>query len=430
VSHIIRVDNLSKSYRLGQIGTGTLAQDLGVWWARLRGKPDPSLPVGVEEKADRRGQLLWALRDVSFDVDQGEVLGIIGRNGAGKSTLLKVLSEVTAPTRGEARINGRIGSLLEIGTGFHPDLTGRENIYLNGAILGMSRAEIRRKLDAIVDFSEVEQFIDTPVKRFSSGMYVRLAFAVAVHLEPEILVVDEVLAVGDAQFQRKCLAKMGLIASEGRTILFVSHNMIALQSICQRALWLDAGRIRAHGDASQVVGSYLGSGMHLQALTERRWTDAATAPGNETVKLQRISIQPEEGKPGDLLTLQTALRLEVDYYNLLPDAHLHARFFLYNEQGILAFSSGALKDSNNGLHTHPQRGHFRSVCHIPARLLNAGSYRIDLLLARLDSNGTFAMEDAMSFELVEHEKREVAFYGHIPGVIRPELSWETTFLGE
>ncbi len=195
----------------------------------------------MEDFGNRVGETIWALKDVSFSVEQGEILGIIGRNGAGKSTLLKILSEVTAPTRGEVKIKGRIASLLEVGTGFHPELTGRENIYLNGAILGMSRQEIRSKFDEIVDFSGVEQFIDTPVKRYSSGMYVRLAFAVAAHLEPEILLVDEVLAVGDAQFQKKCLGKMGDVASEGRTVLFVSHNMIAIQSLCQRTLWLESG---------------------------------------------------------------------------------------------------------------------------------------------------------------------------------------------
>ena len=240
---------------------------------------------------------LWALRDVSFEVKRGEVVGIIGRNGAGKSTLLKILSRITEPTAGSAKIHGRVGSLLEVGTGFHPELTGRENIYLNGAILGMRRAEIERKFDEIVAFAEIERFLDTPVKRYSSGMYVRLAFAVAAHLEPEILLVDEVLAVGDAQFQKKCLGKMGDVAKEGRTVLFVSHNMVAVQTLCQRAFWLDSGQLKAQGEVGTIVTTYLRAGLAEDDVTERVWPDIATAPGNETVRLHRISVRPEDGKP-------------------------------------------------------------------------------------------------------------------------------------
>ncbi len=228
MSIVISVEHLSKAYRLGQIGTGTLTYDMKLWWAKLRGKPNPLLRIGETDHGNRQDEDLWALRNITFTVEQGEVLGIIGRNGAGKSTLLKILSRVTAPTSGRIKAKGRVASLLEVGTGFHPDLTGRENIYLNGAILGMSTKEIKSKFDEIVDFAEVEKFIDTPVKRYSSGMYVRLAFAVAAHLEPEILVVDEVLAVGDIQFQEKCLDKMGDIAHGGRTVLFVSHNLGAI----------------------------------------------------------------------------------------------------------------------------------------------------------------------------------------------------------
>jgi lipopolysaccharide transport system ATP-binding protein len=256
---VISVEHLSKSYRLGQIGTGTFSHDLNVWWARVRGKPNPMLRIGESDNGNRQGETIWALKDVSFTVEQGEVLGIIGRNGAGKSTLLKILSRVTAPTSGKIKVKGRVASLLEVGTGFHPDLTGRENIYLNGAILGMSRGGIARKFDEIVDFAGVEKFIDTPVKRYSSGMYVRLAFAVAAHLDPEILVVDEVLAVGDAEFQRKCLGKMSEVAKEGRTVLFVSHNMASIQHLCERGLWLNNGRILGNAGIAEVVGNYLSS---------------------------------------------------------------------------------------------------------------------------------------------------------------------------
>jgi lipopolysaccharide transport system ATP-binding protein len=254
---VISVQNVSKCYRLGLIGGGTLRADFERWWARVRGKPDPLLKIGQENQGNREGEYIWALRDVSFEAKEGEVLGIIGRNGAGKSTLLKILSRVTAPTSGQAKITGRVASLLEVGTGFHPELTGRENIYLNGAILGMKKAEIERRFDEIVAFSEVEKFIDTPVKRYSSGMYVRLAFAVAAHLEPEILLVDEVLAVGDAAFQKKCLWKMGEIGKEGRTIIFVSHNMAAIRSLCMNTILLDNARVAAMGGTSAIVNHYL-----------------------------------------------------------------------------------------------------------------------------------------------------------------------------
>ena len=256
---VISVENLSKSYRLGQISTGTFAHDLNLWWAKMRGKPNPMLRIGEQDHGNRDGEELWALKDVSFKVEQGEVLGIIGRNGAGKSTLLKILSRVTAPTSGRIKVKGRIASLLEVGTGFHPDLTGRENIYLNGVILGMSRKEIGDKFDEIVDFADVEQFIDTPVKRYSSGMYVRLAFAVAAHLDPEILIVDEVLAVGDAEFQKKCLGKMGDVAKEGRTVLFVSHNMSSIRQLCNRGVLLSRGQTSKIDDIDAVVGEYLQS---------------------------------------------------------------------------------------------------------------------------------------------------------------------------
>ena len=255
---VISVEHLTKRYELGVIGTGTLTRDLERWWARTRGRPDPYTRIGQRDAFERAGESILALDDVSFTVEQGEALGIIGKNGAGKSTLLKILSRVTAPTSGVVKVKGRIGSLLEVGTGFHPELTGRENIYLNGAILGMKKAEVARKFDEIVDFSGVEQFIDTPVKRYSSGMYVRLAFAVAAHLDPEILVVDEVLAVGDAEFQKKCLGKMDDVAKkEGRTVLFVSHNMAAIQQLCTNSILIDFGKLLFSGESQSVVKYYL-----------------------------------------------------------------------------------------------------------------------------------------------------------------------------
>jgi lipopolysaccharide transport system ATP-binding protein len=255
MSTVIEVENLSKFYRLGSVNTGTLSDDLRRAWAKLRGKPDPTLKIGQEENNNGDGHI-WALQDISFEVEQGEALGIIGRNGAGKSTLLKILSRITAPTAGECRIKGRIASLLEIGTGFHPELTGRENVFHNGAILGMTKGEIRGKLDEIIAFAEVGKYIDTPVKRYSSGMYVRLAFSVAAHMEPEILILDEVLAVGDTQFQKKCFGKMGDVLKEGRTVLFVSHSMDDIQSFCQKAMLLDKGKLVQYGPVNQIISNF------------------------------------------------------------------------------------------------------------------------------------------------------------------------------
>ncbi len=285
---VIKIENLSKYYRLGLIGGATLREDVERWWAKLRGKPDPYLPLDATDRGDRDSGEIWALRDVNLEVRRGEILGIIGRNGAGKSTLLKILSRITAPTTGRIKIKGRVGSLLEVGTGFHPELTGRENVYLNGAILGMTRAEVSQKLEEIVAFAEVERFVDTPVKRYSSGMMVRLAFAVAAHLEPEILVVDEVLAVGDASFQKKCLGKMGDVASHGRTVLFVSHNMAAVSALCGGVVWLDGGRVFQEGRSSELVEAYLRNSNETARI-------AGTAPvSNEfygiTVKNYRAAL--------------------------------------------------------------------------------------------------------------------------------------------
>ena len=256
---IIKVENLGKLYKLGEIGTGTLSHDLNRWWARVRGKEDPFARVGLVNDRTHKGdsEYVWALQGINFDVKQGEVLGIVGRNGAGKSTLLKILSKVTTPTTGKIKVRGRIASLLEVGTGFHPELTGRENIFLNGAVLGMSKAEVRKKFDEIVDFSGVQRYIDTPVKRYSSGMYVRLAFAVAAFLEPEILIVDEVLAVGDADFQEKCLGRMREVThNDGRTVLFVSHNLGAVNQLCDRGLLLTNGMVEKYGDITDIINTY------------------------------------------------------------------------------------------------------------------------------------------------------------------------------
>ncbi len=306
---VISVENLSKSYRLGQIGTGTLSNDLRVWWARARGKPNPLLKIGRSDHSNRDGEIVWALKDLNFNIEQGEALGIIGRNGAGKSTLLKVLSEVTAPTTGEVKIRGRIASLLEVGTGFHPDLTGRENVYLNGAILGMTRQEITRKFDEIVDFSGVELFIDTPVKRYSSGMYIRLGFAVAAHLDPDILIVDEVLAVGDAEFQEKCLGKMGDVARGGRTVLFVSHRMAAITTLCEKAYWLDAGQLKMSGDASEVVDAYI---QATNAQASVSLAERVDRKGSKQAKIKALTVKSVLSQ-NSYISSGDPLQIEIQY---------------------------------------------------------------------------------------------------------------------
>jgi lipopolysaccharide transport system ATP-binding protein len=295
MSIVLKAENLSKAYQLGEFSTGTLSRDIERWWFRFRGKEDPFLVIG--EKNDRtvrsKGNIVWSLKDINFEIGHGEAIGIIGRNGAGKSTLLKILSRVTAPTTGTIKIKGKIASLLEVGTGFHPELTGRDNIYLNGTILGMRKKEIEKKFDQIVDFSGVEKYIDTPVKRYSSGMYIRLAFAVAAHLNAEILIVDEVLAVGDAEFQKKCLNKMSEVSKEGgRTVLFVSHNMAAMQNLCNKIIYLEHGQVVSMGNSNEVISNYLRSSMakHTTILSER--TDRI---GNGEIRFQSLELCDETG---------------------------------------------------------------------------------------------------------------------------------------
>jgi lipopolysaccharide transport system ATP-binding protein len=294
MSSVIKVENLSKAYQIGEIGTGTLSRDLERYWARMRGKEDPFLKIGEVNDRAKKGEsdIVWSLKDINFEVEHGDAVGVIGRNGAGKSTLLKILSRVTAPTTGSVKLKGRIASLLEVGTGFHPELSGRENIFLNGAILGMRKAEIKRKFDEIVDFSGVERYVDTPVKRYSSGMYVRLAFAVAAHLESEILIVDEVLAVGDAEFQKKCLGKMNDVSKgEGRTVLFVSHNMGAILGLCNKGIVLDNGIIKQIGDVNTCLQYYQKN--HVDEIRNRWVNNNIKTPQN----IKEVSIELKGEQP-------------------------------------------------------------------------------------------------------------------------------------
>lgn len=321
---VIQIDNISKRYRLGVIGGMRLVDDVSRQFARLMRRPDPFSRVGHASNGQANGtngsnpDEIWALKNVSFEVKRGEVLGIIGRNGAGKSTLLKILSRVTAPTRGEVRIKGRIASLLEVGTGFHPELTGRENVFLNGAILGMTKAEIRKRFDEIVEFSGYENFIDTPVKRYSSGMWVRLAFAVAAHLDPEILIVDEVLAVGDAAFQEKCLGKMEKVAGEGRTVLLVSHNMSTIQQICKQCVLFKDGQLHLSGEPSDVVGEYLSETRTATSLDLTDWNDRS---GSGLARLTRLAFSDESGVEKSVFPLGSTICFDLDamYYQPLFD---------------------------------------------------------------------------------------------------------------
>ena len=310
----IKIENISKLYRLGQVGTGSLQQDIKKWWWKTMGKGDPFFKVGEVNDRTSKGKsdYVWALKDINFDVKQGEVLGIIGRNGAGKSTLLKILSKTTSPTSGIIKVNGRIASLLEVGTGFHPELTGKENIFLNGAILGMTKKEIRSKFDEIVNFSGVERYIDTPVKRYSSGMYVRLAFAVAAHLEPDILIVDEVLAVGDAEFQKKCLGKMKDVSvNDGRTVLFVSHNIAAIKTLCTQGVVLQNGTVSYSGNTLDAVEYYQKLTNIISSIDHKG--DIESAPGNQNIKILKFNTQPIKG---NYLTISSGIEFELTFYNL------------------------------------------------------------------------------------------------------------------
>jgi lipopolysaccharide transport system ATP-binding protein len=414
---VITVEHLSKRYRRGEIGTSALHEDLSRMWARVRGKNDPTAKVDQAGKPSS-GDQFWALRDVSFEVHDGEVLGIVGHNGAGKSTLLKVLSQVTAPTSGRAVIRGRVASLLEVGTGFHPDLSGRENVFLNGAIMGMSKGEIRQKFDEIVAFSGCEEFVDTPVKRYSSGMYVRLAFAVAAHLEPEILIVDEVLAVGDAQFQKKCLGKMGEVSRGGRTVLFVSHNMIAVQSLCRRAILLDAGRVVSEGTSASVVSQYLSS---IQTNSQQtRWSQPE-APGSDRLRIKEIRITPKHERPDGLISMTTPIEVETEFWAVDTGDVAHITYYLVNEQGVTVLVT------NSRAERRPT-GIYRATFELPGGLLNSGGYVLKLLIVHNENRVVYQRDAIASFNVVDLAERTHAWVGREPSVIQPRLTWRETTL--
>jgi len=372
-------------------------------------------------------EIIWALQDVSFEIEQGEVVGIIGRNGAGKSTLLKILSQITEPSSGLADIYGRVSSLLEVGTGFHPELTGRENVYLNGAILGMTKDEIDRNFDEIVAFSEVEKFIDTPVKHFSSGMSLRLAFAVAAHLQPEILIIDEVLAVGDARFQHKCISKMQHVGQEGRTLLFVSHNMPAVARLCQRVILLDEGRIVEDGPTAQVVSTYLNTEMGTTAV--REWPDPKNAPGSDVARLRAVRVLNKAGQIAETVDIREPTAIEMEYEVLISGYELMPHFHVFNEEGIQVFST--LDQDPEWRRLSRPKGCYRSKVWIPGNFLSEGTMFVTSSLITLNPNiRQFAARDAVTFQIVDSLDGDSArgdWTGQLQGVARPLLEWETEF---
>ena len=454
----IRIENVSKLYRLGTVGTGTIAHDLNRWWHQIRGKEDPYAKVGqVNDRtqsstsstkhqapstkngaANTKHQApgtkngaapdyVWALRDINLEVAQGEILGIIGRNGAGKSTLLKLLSRVTAPTTGSIKTKGRIASLLEVGTGFHPDLTGRENIFLNGSILGMQKSEIKRQLDAIIDFSGCSLYIDTPVKRYSSGMYVRLAFAVAAHLDPAIMIIDEVLAVGDGDFQKKCLGKMQNMHDEGRTVIVVSHQMSMITSLCSRGVVMNNGQVTFDGSAAEAVLQYQptgGSGRSVfnADLLERKI-------GDERAQLHKAWAEDGTGLARQVFDLADPIVVCMEYSLRRTAAkHYYPNFHVTDEKGNYVFVTSAtvseLPESTNS------PGQWRATCTIPGGLLNTGTFNIGIAVTALDPGLVIAFwePDAIAIQVTEDLSQTLdgsrnGYAGPVPGPIRPQLPW-------
>ena len=419
---IISVENLGKKYVLSHQGGGggykRFSEQIEEWvkkpFAVLAGggrrEVEGNLPPTSFHLPQPSHEEFWALKDVSFEVKQGEVVGIIGRNGAGKSTLLKILSRITEPTEGRVTLRGRVASLLEVGTGFHPELTGRENIFLNGAILGMSKVEIKKKFDEIVAFAEVERFLDTPVKRYSSGMYVRLAFAVAAHLEPEILVVDEVLAVGDAEFQKKCLGKMKDVATGGRTVLFVSHNMTAVRNLCSKAICLHQGSLVESGEVGPVTHHYL----------EKSRSEIKSGPGNPSwenkdFKLLEVAVTQIPDQPAGLF-IHRPTRLTIDFQVLKPQARANLSVHLFAEEGVCAFNTFSEASALSP-------GKYRAVCELPPKLFNDSSYQIGVMFVERESP-SLNVSSALLLEFSEERREGTSWLGKLPGILRPSFVWK------
>ncbi|MCB0510579.1 MAG: ABC transporter ATP-binding protein [Chitinophagales bacterium] len=407
---VLKVSNVSKLYRLGEVGTGTISHDLNRWWAKLMGKEDPFAKVGQvnDRSKSSKSDYVWAIKGINFEVKKGEILGIIGKNGAGKSTLLKILSQITSPTTGSIKAKGRVASLLEVGTGMHPEMTARENIYLNGAILGMTKKEINDKFDEIIEFSGCIMYVDTPIKRFSSGMRVRLGFAVAAFLEPEILIVDEVLAVGDAEFQRKAIGKMKEVSQgEGRTVLFVSHNMAAVQSLCTRAIVLNNGEVSFEGTTEMAIDEY--SKMSLSEVNNKVHYSLDEAPGNEFIALKNIETTSTQIKLSD------SIKVHFSFWNKLDLEEVLLCFDLTNAQEQTVFST-----ATSVKHFQDKVG--SATCEIPSNFLNDDLYSVTLFFFDKNMRRLYNKPDIIQFEVVDLE-RELSYFGKVSGVVRPILKW-------
>jgi lipopolysaccharide transport system ATP-binding protein len=404
---ILEVSSLSKKYRIRHLSGGYLS---------LRERLTDLFRAGTSSSED-----FWALKDISFNVERGDTIGIIGRNGAGKSTLLKILSRITPPTSGRIVNRGRIASLLEVGTGFHPELTGRENISFNGSLLGMKRTEIQAKFDEIVDFSGTERFLDTPLKHYSSGMQLRLAFSVAAFLEPEIMVIDEVLAVGDAEFQKKCMGKMEEVSTQqGRTILFVSHHMAAVKKLCRRAILLDNGCVEAIGDATSITERYLTEG--LKSRTEKTWL--AGSKGDSPIELLRAAVYAEDQTPDAPIKTSDPIVVEIDFVNHLNERSIDVTFDIFDSTGVHLTHFGMVCRDEGGLHA----GKFRTRGVIPGNLLNTKQYIVSVQFGLDQSEVLRAEKDILCFEVVDDIKSRGRNYSKLPGIIHPICDWTTSEL--
>ncbi len=417
---VIKIENLSKQYRLGQIGTGTISHDLNKWWYKIRGKEDPYLKIGETNERDKKSdsKYVWALRDINFNVGKGESLGIIGNNGAGKSTLLKILSRVTGPTTGSFKVKGRIASLLEVGTGFHPELTGRENIYMNGAILGMTKHEIKNKFDEIVAFSGIERYIDTPAKRYSSGMYVRLAFAVAAHLDSEILIADEVLAVGDVEFQKKCLGKMKDVTTIGKTVIFVSHSMPAVRSLCSNAILMQNGTVKLSGPTDMVITKYMTSDSGTYSSV-KIFDPPIQLPSNNRIYSFSVS---EPGKPaGESIPINSAIEIKIDLeineneLNNRYDIGLHIK----DDEGVVQFITRTGEFENPVL----KRGRQTVTCFIPANFFNTGIIYLNFAFVENRRTVVYKDNDIVKVVLIDSG---AAIRNRPPGFLKPSFEWKSS----
>ncbi len=406
---VITAENVSKKYIIDHKRKSVKNLDLKqTITQKIKGFWDKSDGENTEKEE------FWALKGVDFSINQGDRIGIVGHNGAGKSTLLKILSKITEPTTGSITVRGRVASLLEVGTGFHPELTGRENIFLNGAILGMRKEEIRKHFDTIVDFAGVEKFLDTPVKRYSSGMYVRLGFAIAAHLNPEILIIDEVLAVGDAEFQKKCLGNMRELADSGRTILFVSHNLTAIQALCNKAMYFEKGQLLMQGETNHVVTSYL-SRVSKTAL-KQTWEAPATAPGGDQVRVKRIELEPQYKDALQHIDIRTSMKLHFEFWNMEDGAKLNLSLHLFAFTGECVFNVGT---SSRAF----EQGVVAATLDIPGHFLNDGSYSISVMIVKDTSTVLYNLEEAISFDIEDH-RVGVTWYDKWPGYVRPNLNFE------